>query len=571
MIIFKRLRFKNILSTGNVFSEVDFDHAQSNLIVGTNGAGKSTILDALCFALYNKPFRKINKPNLVNSINKKELLVEVEFRIGKANYLVRRGIKPNVFEIVKNDEVISQESSAKFDQERLERDILKMSYKAFTQIVVLGASTFTPFMQLTLPERRAVIEDLLDIQIFGKMNSILKDRVKVNKDELTKLETSLSITKRELDTLKAHLAEIRNMKSAEVGKLNERIAELESQIKQLEDDNSRLSESVHSLQEQIKDRSDINDKLRELESYGTKIDTRKSSIKKEVDFYNRNDDCPTCRQPIAKDFKKSIADSRRDEYQKLNEGAKKLAEKLDSVRRRLDEISEVQNRISEEQFAISRNNSNIQIHQTSIKSIRREIEDSSKEPETVDEGDIKRLAKEHDKLKKSVDTKTAESERYKYAAMLLKDGGIKANIIKQYIPVMNASINKYLSEMDLFVQMEIDEEFNETIKSRHRDSFSYFNFSEGEKLRIDLALLFTWRDIARMRNSISANILFMDEILDSSLDESGTDDFLKIIRNVTKDTSIYIISHKGEGYYDKFQRILKVNKVKNFSEIEEIV
>lgn len=565
MILFKAVRYKNILSTGNSWTEILLDHSKSTLIVGDNGAGKSTMLDAISFALYGKAFRNIKKPQLLNSINKKELMVELDFEIGKAKYTIKRGIKPNIFEILKNGELLNQDAAVRDYQAYLEENILKMNYKSFGQVVVLGSSTFVPFMQLSAKDRREVIEDLLDIQIFTIMNTLLKERVSSNKEEIQEIKYQIDLLKNRIDSAKEHNDSIRELKETEVVKLKTKLKEQIALIESEQEAVQALMEEVTALTESISDKAEMKKKLSELEKIDGQLSNKLSKLHKDIRFFEEHDNCPTCRQGIEHEFKEETITSTVSKSREIEDAQKQLADRLNGVEKRLEEISDVESVISGKNLKMSEHNANYKIAMNTCKAIKNELTSAEEEVEAIDTSAINKLEDElvsyHNKQSQLFDNK----ETLAVVSSMLKDGGIKTRIIKQYVPIMNKLINKYLSAMDFFVQFELDENFNETIKSRFRDVFSYSSFSEGEKLRIDLALLFTWRAISKLRNSVSTNLLIMDEIMDSSLDNAGTDEFLKIINELTADSNIFIISHKGDQLFEKFDNVIRFEKVKNFS------
>lgn len=565
MIHFKSVRYKNILSTGNAWTEIMLDNHKSTLIVGDNGAGKSTMLDAITFALYGKPFRKINKPQLINSINGKGLEVEVNFQISRDVYLVKRGIKPTLFEIWRNGELLNQDAAARDYQSYLEENILKMNFKSFGQVVVLGSSTFVPFMQLPASSRRDVIEDLLDIQIFTTMNSLLKDRVQVNKEEISELKYQIELVSDRISSAKEHNDSIRKMKKIEVEKIKEKVKEylasIESEQKSIEDCNEKIDDLMATIQ----DKKDKKKVLKEYEDLQVKLKTKLNTLNKDKKFYENHDNCPTCKQGIDHDFKESVITEKSKMYVEVEDGLEKLLKKIKEVNDRLEVISDVEDEISAYNLTASEHRANVKLITNTLKTIKKELEDAEKSAEEIDTTKIKELSESltsyHTKQEQLINNK----EVLAVVSSMLKDGGIKTKIVKQYVPVMNKLINKYLAAMDFFVDFQLDENFNETIKSRFRDVFSYASFSEGEKLRIDLALLFTWRAVSKLRNSVSTNLLIMDEIMDSSLDNSGTEEFLKIINELTADSNIFIISHKGDQLFDKFDNVIRFEKVKNYS------
>lgn len=567
MITFKLCRYKNILSTGNAWTEIQLDSNKSTLIVGENGAGKSTMLDAITFALYGKPFRKINKPQLMNSINQKELMVEVTFVIAGKDYIIKRGIKPNIFEIWCNGELINQDAAARDYQAYLEENILKMNFKSFGQVVVLGSSTFVPFMQLKASDRRSVIEDLLDIQIFTTMNVLLKDKTSSNREEIQEIKYQIDLLVNRIESSKNHNESIRKLRETEVQKIKERVRQ---NLHVIETENTEIEacgDKLDALMLSIVDKEDVKKKHQGVLDLDRKLDVKFNQINKEVKFYENHDNCPTCKQGIEHTFKEETTSAHLDKIKEIQSAREQLTERRQKIEQRLQVISDIEDEMSQYNMKASEHRANVRFATNTLKSIKKELQDAEKEVEAIDSSDIQKL--EDDLI--SHHNKQTQLFEYKetlgIVSSMLKDGGIKTRIIKQYVPVMNKLINKYLAAMDFFVQFELDENFNETIKSRFRDVFSYASFSEGEKLRIDLALLFTWRAISKLRNSVSTNLLIMDEIMDSSLDNAGTEEFLKIINELTADSNIFIISHKGDQLYDKFDNIIRFQKVKNFSQI----
>lgn len=569
MIIFKKLRWKNFLSTGNTFTEIDLCRSRSTLIVGENGAGKSTLLDALSYVLYGKPFRKINKPQLLNSINNKNLLVEVEFQISNRSYKVIRGMKPNKFEIYQNNSLINQNAEMKEYQEYFEKHILKLNHKSFSQIVILGSASFMPFMQLPAAHRREIIEDLLDIQIFSVMNLLLKEKFQSNKDMTDAINQDIKLLEQEIELVHKHINELKTnnneLKDEYLQKIethNKDLINYETQINQIND-------KISVLKESIIDEPTINSKLTKMISLNQMLLDKRKKIEKDLDFYRGNDNCPTCKQELDESFKRLSIEKKNKKLAELNIGIDELNNQMKSYDNRLSEIASVMNEINEHTRSINDIQLKMNVCLASISSFKENIKQLEVQEKRIDTN-IQQIEELNDKHADCI-TKKKDLILFKsvldQAATLLKDGGIKTQIIKQYIPIMNKLINKYLASMDFFVNFELDEGFNEKIKSRYRDEFSYQSFSEGEKLRIDLALLFTWRAVAKLRNSASTNLLIMDEIFDSSLDNTGTEEFLKIIENLTQDTNIFIISHKGDALYDKFHSVIKFQKHKNFSRI----
>lgn len=567
MLTFKYVKYKNILSTGNAWTQVDLDKKKSTLIVGENGAGKSTMLDALCFALYGKPFRKINKPQLMNSINNKELEVEVAFQVGGRNYIIKRGIKPNLFEIWCNGELLNQDAAARDYQAYLEENILKMNLKSFGQVVVLGSSTFVPFMQLPAQQRREIIEDLLDIQIFSTMNVLLKERVNENKNNITQNKYDIDLLENKIESAQEHNESIRKLKEGEVAKLKEKLREQIEYIEKEQDSADEVLNAINELITQIADKPHMQRKLKQAEEIDAQLSTKLKSLSREVAFYNDHDNCPTCKQGIEHEFKSQTVTKHSAKIEEINKGREDLAGNIETINLRLTEISDIESNITSLNLQMSEHKANAKLAMNSCKGIKKELEEAEKQAEEIDDTKIKELQSDLSVKHAEQQSLFDEKETITVVGNILKDGGIKTRIVKQYIPVMNKLINKYLAAMDFFVEFQLDENFNETIKSRFRDTFSYASFSEGEKLRIDLALLFTWRAVAKLRNSVSTNLLIMDEIMDSSLDQGGLDEFLKIINELTADSNIFIISHKGDQLYEKFESVIRFEKVKNFSRI----
>lgn len=566
-IIFESVRYKNILSTGNAWTEVQLNRSKSTLIIGDNGAGKSTMLDALTFALYGKPFRNIKKNQLINSVNGKGLEVEARFTIGGNKYLISRGIKKNKFEIYKNGEMLNQDASVRDYQAYLEDTILKLNYKSFGQVVVLGSSTFVPFMQLKAGERREVIEDLLDIQIFTVMNTLLKDRLSENKSSIIDIKHKIELLNNQIVSSKTHNESLRKLREGEVDKLKEKLREQIAIVEAEQESVDTLIQEVVDLGEGITDKADTKAKLKELQELDRELLSKHRALTKEVEFYHDHDNCPTCKQGIDHEFKEETITSHSTKTAEIESARQEIRSKSDKLDKRIDDIDDVENVISAKNMQMSEHRVAKKIAMSSCKALKEDLVGAEKQATEVDSQEILALEGELQGYHGDQTTLFDEKETLGVVSSMLKDGGIKTRIIKQYVPVMNKLINKYLSAMDFFVQFELDENFNETIRSRFRDVFSYSSFSEGEKLRIDLALLFTWRAVAKLRNSVSTNLLIMDEIMDSSLDTSGTEEFLKIIQDLTADSNIFIISHKGDQLFDKFHSVIRFEKVKNFSRI----
>ena len=569
MINFNTIRWKNMLSTGNQFTEIKLDRSPSTLIVGENGGGKSTMLDALCFALFNKPFRNINKPQLINSINKKNLLVEIEFQTGRKSYKIVRGIKPNVFEIYADGELLNQDAAARDYQKYLEESILKMNYKSFTQIVILGSASFTPFMQLPAFTRREIIEDILDIQIFTTMNSVLKDKIIEIKDKLTGADSRLEILKQKATLQKEYVDTLETNKEKRSDEIQSRIEECELSIASFQNLIGVLEGKKFTHETAKAALGDLSAKQKKLESFKTKFSTQLRDLKKEVSFYNETDECPTCQQGIAHDHKETIVSSRQEKIEELSSGMDKLQEEFTKLEELIAENETLSEQISELSAEIITNNNEIIVQQRLIQALTLELNDITTKTADIDgEKDKLKMFAKDVLAQNSEKAKLNEEKHYMDAvSMLLKDTGIKTKIIRQYLPVINKLVNKYLTAMDFFVQFNLDEKFDETIKSRHRDDFSYASFSEGEKQRIDLALLFTWRTIAKMKNSVATNLLILDEVFDSSLDNNGTDYVMALLDTLGEETNTFVISHKGDQLFDKFRSLIKFEKKNNYSEM----
>ena len=567
MIFFSKVRYKNFLSTGNIFTEINLGEHSTTLIVGENGAGKSTFLDAITFSLFGKPFRNINKPQLVNSINEKDCVVEIEFTIGKINYKVVRGIKPNTFEIYVDGDLLNQDAKSKDYQDYLEKVILKMNYKSFTQIVILGSTNFTPFMQLSAADRRTVIEDLLDIQIFSSMNVIVKNKLHTLKDEATQLKIQIDNTKDKIDLHKKHLDELKKNTKEIVDAKKQEIEENRTSLHQLQVEGSQKEKQIDDLVFQVSDEEFTTKRFNKLNNLEAKIEGNIQKLEKDIEFYSVNSTCPTCDQAINnKEEKVHTCNSKITE---LSKGLKKLKEENDAVLQRINTIKATQKELKTfEQDLVRINTSRSQIGKY-IKKLADEITEIENKPAMSDEfkAQSKELLNALQTFNEKRKTVSEQTQHYDIVAQLLKDGGIKSKIIKQYVPVINKLVNKYLAAMDFFVNFNIDEEFKETIKSRHRDDFSYENFSEGEKKRIDLALLFTWRSVAKLKNSVNTNLLIFDEVFDGSLDINGTEEFMKLINMFADNTNIFVITHKTDQMVDKFKHTIRFGKVKNFSQV----
>ena len=571
MIKFEKVRWKNFLSTGLNFTEINLTKSPNTLIIGNNGAGKSTILDALCFGLFGKPFRKINKPQLPNSINQADCVVEIEFSIGKKQYKVVRGIKPNTFEVYCNGILVDQDAKAKDYQEHLEKFILKLNYKSFTQVVILGSASFVPFMQLSPADRRAIIEDLLDIQIFSSMNGAVKEKMAVIKDTSTKNKYEMDLTSEKINFQKQSIEEHRKHNDAEIEKKQKDITDSEEQVKKLNKDIELIQKHIDVLNSKISDQMAMQKKSGKLVHLESKLESRLKKIEKEVGFYHDNSDCPTCKQSIEQEFREQQIITLNETKVEVNDALTGIAKQIAETSDRIDAIQKIIQHIQSHNNEIVKHNSTIIAVNSFIGKLQNEINELSSRKDNLEEENakLKELKTELAALIIKQEELASEKQYYEFAGNLLKDTGIKTKIIRQYLPIMNKLINKYLTAMDFFVNYNINESFEETIKSRHRDEFSYANFSEGEKMRIDLALLFTWRQIAKLKNSTNTNLLILDEVFDSSLDGVGTEEFLKLIHEMGNDTNIFVISHKGDQLFDKFRSIIKFKKINNFSQVEK--
>ena len=570
MIVFDRIRWKNFLSTGNNFTEVNFQDAQTNLILGTNGSGKSTILDALTFSLYNKPFRKINKPQLVNSVNEKECLVEVEFSIGSREYKVIRGIRPNIFEIWVDGKVQDQDAAAADQQKKLEESILKLNYKSFTQTVILGSATFVPFMQLTSSNRRDIVEDLLDIKIFSTMSSILKDRMRRTNELIREFSIKKDMIEDKIEMQENFIKDIEKSGRERIQKKESNIESLDGEIVTITKENESLMTRIDTeLKPKLENLNNSRKTLKKLNTIKAKLEQKIQNLVSEHQFFQENSVCPTCTQSIEEQFRLDKIVDIEENSKELNDGYKELEEAI-NVEQEKDqkfltystEINRLNNDISTNNVKVTGLNRQIRTLRNEVQEITNQIQNRNSE-KCVLEGLIKDLSK----TEESSAQEREQSTYYEFAHSLMKDGGVKSKIIKKYLPVMNQQINKYLQMMDFYINFTLDEEFKEVIKSPVHEDFSYESFSEGEKMRIDLALLFTWRDIAKMRNSASTNLLILDEIFDSSLDDAGTEFFTKIIRYVIQDAHVFVISHKTDGIIDQFDKVMRFDKVKGFSKL----
>ena len=571
MITFEKIRFKNFLSYGNTWTELDLATHKDTLIVGENGAGKSTFLDALSYALYMKPFRKVNNPQLVNSVNKKHLKVEVEFRVGSNGFKVCRGHAPRTFEVYQNGELLNQDAHTKDYQKILEQNILKMNYKSFTQIVVLGSRNFVPFMQLSTTYRRTVIEDLLDIQIFSVMAALLKDKIALNKNELQDIDYQLNLLDDKVKVQEDYISKVQENKDAQLLEIKEKIDETSKQIDEHKLSLDDFVSEADSLYEQCEPLESVSNRVQQFLTLEGQIEKKLTKLRKQLKFYQDNHICDTCGQEIPDDYREEKAQESNTAISETTSGLTQLEEQIQSNSERIETLKDIQNEAKAKEKQAENERTSITILEDILQGLNNEIAEKSFEASDQEEAyaRLEHLQEDIEEYKtKRVDLRRKQAV-FDTARTLLMDTGIKSRIIKQYVPVMNKLINKYLAAMEFFVDFNLDEDFKETIRSRHRDEFVYASFSEGEKMRIDLALLFTWRAIAKLKNSASTNILIMDEIFDSSLDTQGTDEFLKIIKELTSDTNIIIISHKTDQLLDKFSNVVRFEKYKNFSRIVE--
>ena len=566
MILFEKVRWKNFLSTGNQYSEINFQGKSTTLITGSNGSGKSTVLDALTFSLFNKPFRRISKGQLVNSTNEKDCRIELEFSVGTVSWKVVRGIKPNIFEIWRDDNLLDQASSVNDQQKWLEQNVLKMNYKSFTQIVVLGSSTFVPFMQLTATNRREVIEDLLDIKIFSSMNNIIKDKIKLAKDDVRTLELKKESLNDKLSMQENFMEEIESRGKERIERKKNKKDSLSDEICVLTMKNEGLDDDLYGLNKEQEVVLGAGEKLVKLNNLKGKISNKVSTITKEHKFFTDNTVCPTCTQSIDESFRINKINDAQTKAKELQSGYKELEDAIKTEQEREHHFTQLSKEITTLTHGISKNN-------TKITGCQKQTSDLESEIQTITEQLANRNT-EHDKLEtfktnlqETYDELVSHKDRIKYYNFtygLLKDGGVKTKIIKKYLPLINQQVNRYLQMMDFYINFTLDEEFNETVQSPIHEDFSYASFSEGEKMRIDLALLFTWREVARMKNSVNTNLLIMDEVFDSSLDGLGTEEVLKIIKYVIKDANVFVISHKS-GMDERFENVIRYEKIKGFS------
>jgi len=567
MILFQKIRWRNFLSTGNQFTEIDFTDAQTNLIIGTNGAGKSTVLDALTFVLFNKPFRKINKSQLINSVNEKDCTVEIEFTTNSIDWKVIRGIKPNVFEIYKNNELLDRNAAAADQQKWLEENVLKLNYKSFTQIVILGSASFVPFMQLPAGSRREIIEDLLDIKIFSYMSNILREKIRSTNDEIRELTIRRDLVEEKIDMQNNFIEELENRGKENIKNKNEKIRQNLKEQNDLLGVNEFKNRELESLQTRIESFTSPDKKLKKLGTLRGKLQQKVATITKEHKFFNENTVCPTCDQHIEESFRLNRINDAESKAKELQKGFEEIEEAI-----RLEEDKQTQFKVLSREATnlthdISKNNTRISGIQSRTRDLEQEIQTITEQLENrnTERHALEKLTEELEGLQFKQSNQKENNVYNEFAHSLMKDGGVKSKIIKRYLPLMNQQINKYLQLMDFYINFSLDEEFKETVKSPIHEDFSYESFSEGEKMRIDLSLLFTWREIAKMKNSASTNLLILDEIFDSSLDGFGTEYFTKIIKYVVSDANVFVISHKTDELIDKFDNLIKFDKVKGFS------
>ena len=568
MIIFKKIRYKNFLSTGNHFNEIDFQQNHTNLIIGTNGAGKSTMLDALTFGLFNKSFRQIKKSQLINATNEKDCVVEVEFSVNSRDYLVRRGIKPNLFDIEVNGNPLHKESDDRANQRILEESILKVNYKSFTQIVILGSSTFVPFMQLSTTNRRDVIEDLLDIRIFSVMNNLIKDNIRTKKEQIKSLDLKKENLKDKIELQNNLIQKLSDQGKEKIKSNHDKINELLSESDNYVSANKNLETNVEELSAEQEKFVGADKKLSKLNNFKGQISNKVSTITKEHKFFTDNTVCPTCTQPIEESFRLNKIADVQTKARELKKGFNDLEESIKTEQDRERQFKKLSKEITKLNHDISQNNTHISLNQRQIRDLESEIQTITKQfkDRNIENEKLEEFKSSLNTTIDELSVKRQDIYHYDFAYSLLKDDGVKTKIIKKYLPYINAQVNRYLQMMDFYINFTLDEEFSETVKSPIHEDFSYSSFSEGEKMRIDLALLFTWREVARVKNSVNTNLLIMDEVFDSSLDGFGTDEFLKIIKFVIRDANIFVISHKSD-LHDKFDSVIKFDKLRGFSSI----
>jgi len=570
MIVFKKIKYKNFLSTGNVPIEINLRHSPTTLIIGQNGSGKSTLLDALCWALFNKPFRIIKKEQMINTINQTDCEVEIEFDVGMKQYRIKRGVKPNLFEIYCNGDLINQNASNIDYQKYLETNIMKLNYRSFVQVVILGSSSYEPFMKMKARYRRDVVEEILDVKVFTQMDLILRDQQGQVSKEVLDMRHKCDLIQTKYETELKHFNALSDLNTNDI---DDKKVQLEKHTKAKEEYTIKiddLNKQIDSFKEQLEDKEETDNKLKQLLKMETKIEHNLHSHKKNLEFFQENDNCPTCTQPLEAEFRGEKIAFEKGKITVLQDGVQKLNEEVTKMEEKVNHFGAISKKLSDLYVDVAKVNTSLEELNNYSERIHQEILQLENK-----QTDSKKIAVDLQQLKEELETTKVErdkiTEQKKYVDVLrevLSDKGARGHIIKKYIPIINGLINQYLQAMDFFVSFHLDEEFNETVKSRHRDTFNYNSFSEGEKLRIDLALLFTWRTIAKMKNSVNTNLLILDEIFDSSLDAQGTDDFFKII-NKLQNENIFIISHKGDIMFDKFTNILKFEKLQNFTQLQQ--
>jgi len=569
MIVFKTLSWKNFLSTGNQPNKLILNRQTTTLIIGKNGEGKSTCLDALCFVLFGKPFRNINKNQMVNSINGKNTVVEIEFSIGQKEYKIIRGIKPNIFEIYLDGVLVNQDAATRDYQKILEQQILRLNYKTFTQVVILGAASFVPFMQLSSNQRREVIEDILDIKIFSTMNQILKEKQNATKDEIARIETEIKSAKDKVEMQQNLIKTISSAKKEAIDSIKTKISASTAEIQQTESEIEGILEEIATLKSSISNKDTIVEDIDKAKSFRSKLLQKIETCEHHTKFFNEHDVCPSCDQNIPEEHKSKIVEDLNSKLLEQNQKIGELENILSNLNEGLSEIAKVQSQITDKNIELSTRNSAITLLNKQVKALQDEADSAKTDTANIDEekSKLKELAKVAlDNIGRKGELDSEKDLQY-VASALLRDTGIKTAIIREYLPIMNKLINQYLNQMDSYIHFELDESFNETIKSRFRDEFTYASFSEGEKMRIDLAILFTWRQIAKLKNSVNTNLLVLDEIFDSSLDVNGTDYFLNLMNTLGENSNVFVISHKGDQLFDKFRSVIKFEKRNDFSVI----
>lgn len=572
MIIFKKVSYKNFLSTGNASNTIVLNKSHTTLVIGKNGEGKSTMLDAICFSLFGKPFRNINKPQLINSVNGKQCLVEIEFSISDKDYKVIRGMKPNIFEIWCNGVLMNQDAAVKDYQKVLEQQILRLNYKTFTQVVILGAASFVPFMQLPAHQRREVIEDILDIRIFSIMNQLLKAKSQDTKEEIQRIEDAVTLAKEKVNAQKKLIATITAARDSTVERMEEKIREALAQIEAAQVQQESLESDVGKLNDEVSHESSIKSDLKKISVAKAKLESRYDSIQEKISFMEESEECPACAQKIPHEHKHRTIGEAQEALSKYEDEKKTLETCLEKLNTKLEKISELNRELTQKNIELSTVHNTISLLNKQVAQMNKEMRDHEKDTSDLDveKEKLKTLAADAMTM---LEAKTALGDQknlQEIASLLLKDSGIKTSLIKEYLPVINKLINKFLHVMDSYISFEMDETFNEKIKSRFRDDFTYSSFSEGEKCRINLAILFTWRQIAKLKNSVNTNLLIFDEVMDSSLDSSGTDSFMQLINQCCQELNVFVISHKIDALTDKFERVLKVEKKNDFSIMQEI-